>query len=202
MTLLDIITASLQMLERGTDAHTIENYRAQFTKYANDAVDEILRRIKQQRCDVVDVNNNSFKIVKDSDDAEDLRVLERECIRITKVTVTCEHGREIPVLYKQKPHGSGVFLISKPLHHDEEITECNVYYRFEPKEMIATTDTPELPKYMHSIIPYYVVAMARENSDASTQRTGNIYLQQFNEKLMAFEREARGETDSFTLLYY
>ena len=35
--------------------------------------------------------------------------------------------------------------------------DVNVYYRYMPREMSSPTDVPELPSYMHSAIPYYVV---------------------------------------------
>ena len=63
MTLNDIISTSLVMLERGTDAHTIDRYRAQFTKYANDAVEEIIKRVKQERKQVVALSNGTFSVL-------------------------------------------------------------------------------------------------------------------------------------------
>lgn len=185
MTLLDIISRTLSLMELGTDAHTIENYREQFTHYANEAVMEILRRIKQERCDTVELSEDlTFGIDQ----------LERECSRVVRVEAD---GKQLR--FWQKPHGSGVFYVS-PV--PDGVTTVDVYYRYIPKEMVNTYDVPEIPNYMHHIIPYYVQAMERCGGDPNTQATSNAHFQIFNQKLYAFEREARGEPSSFSLLNY
>lgn len=181
MTLNDIISTSLVMLERGTDAHTIDHYRAQFTKYANDAVEEIIQRIKQERKETVTLTDGAFSI----------NDLERECIRVTSITVNGQ-----PVFYQQDPEGSGLFVVAP------SATEAVVTYRFVPKAMSSSTDTPELPSYMHSVIPYYVVACQRCGGDPDTQGTASAHFSIFNNKVRNLERIHRGEPRSFQILNY
>ena len=156
MTLNDIISTSLVMLERGTDAHTIDHYRAQFTKYANDAVEEIIQRIKQERKerltkwhDAENPDNRKKGVLRD-DNTFSVDTLERGCLRVTAV---CADGK--PVFYQQDPDGSGEFTLAT------KADAVDVYYRFFPKPMSSSTDQPELPEHMHSVIPYYVVACQR-----------------------------------------
>lgn len=181
MTLNDIISTSLTMLERGTDAQTIDHYRAQFTKYANDAVMEILSRVKQQRKNTVTLVDGAFSV----DD------LDRDCIRVTSVLVD---GK--PVEYWQDAYGSGTFKV------DTDKAETVVSYRFIPKEMSSSTDVPELPAHMHRLIPYYVVACQRCGGDPATQGTASAHFSIFNNMVRALERETRGEPQSFRLLNY
>ena len=181
MTLNDIISASLVMLERGSDAHTIDHYRAQFTKYANDAVEEIINRVKQERKEIVTLENRGFSV----------NDLERSCLRVTSVRV---NGK--PVYYQQDPEGSGNFVVAT------SADEVEVYYRFYPKPMSSSTDQPELPEHMHSVIPYYVVACQRCGGDPYMQGTSSAHFSIFNEKVRNLERLHRGEPSSFKLLNY
>lgn len=197
MTLNDIISTSLTMLERGTDAQTIDHYRAQFTKYANDAVMEILSRVKQQRKEVLtkwaDTENadTRTKGVLNADNTFSVDTLTRDCIRVTSVLVD---GK--PVEYWQDAYGSGTFKV------DTDKAEAVVSYRFVPKEMSSSTDVPELPAHMHRLIPYYVVACQRCGGDPATQGTSSAHFSIFNNMVRALERETRGEPQSFRLLNY
>ena len=181
MTLNDIISTSLVMLERGTDAHTIDHYRAQFTKYANDAVEEIIKRVKQERKQVFVLSIGTFSV----------NDLERGCIRVTMV-----RANGSPVFYQQDPEGSGIFVVNT------DAEEVEVYYRFYPKPMSSSTDTPELPEHMHSVIPYYVVACTRCGGDPYTQGASSAHFSIFNNKVRDLERMHRGEPNSFKLLHY
>lgn len=183
MTLNDIISAALLMLERGTDAQTIENYRDQFTKYANDAVYEISLRFKQQKKETVPLIERSFSV---SD-------LSRDCLRVTEVLV---NGKKVD--YWQDPHGSGTFKVAA----NDEAEEAVVAYRYVPKEMTSPTDVPELPDYQHRLIPYYVVACQRCGGDPSTQDTASAHFALFNNKVSQLQRETRAEPRSYKLIHY
>lgn len=182
MTLNDIISSSLTMLERGADAQTIDHYRAQFTKYANDAVFELARRFKQQRRETVALMDGTFDVAQ----------LSRECLRVTQVLVD---GK--PVLYRQNPWGSGVFRVAA-----SGAEEAEVHYRFVPRDMESSTDVPELPAYMHRLIPYYVAACQRCGGDPDTQGTSSAHFALFNSMVSNLQRETRGEPQSFRLLHY
>jgi hypothetical protein len=197
MTLNDIISTSLVMLERGTDAHTIDHYRAQFTKYANDAVEEIIQRVKQERKETLSKWKNEEEPdtrksgVLNDDNTFHVNTLERSCLRVTAVFAD---GK--PVFYKQNPAGSGNFVV----HSDAD--EIEVYYRYFPKPMSSSTDQPELPEHMHSVIPYYVVACTRCGGDPYMQGASSAHFSIFNEKVYNLERMHRGEPSSFKLLFY
>ena len=51
MTLQELLTASLQQLDRGTDAQTLENWRDKLTRYLNDAVLDLSAMLKPRRPD-------------------------------------------------------------------------------------------------------------------------------------------------------
>jgi len=182
MTLNEIISASLGRLERGTDAQTIAFYRDEFANYANKAVKKIALKFHQNLKETVNL---------DGEHTFDLSQLTHEAFKIMDVRAA---GR--PVDFWQETMGSGRFTCAT------KETTVDVIYRFVPKRMSSSTDKPELPEYMHDIIPHYVVACARCGGDPSTQGTASADFQLFNQELSDLLAASRGEPRSYKLMNY
>ena len=182
MTLNEIIAAALGRLERGTDAQTIKNYRAEFTDYANKALKKIALKFKQTKKETV---------LLDEEHGFDVSDLTHGCYKIMEVRAK---GR--PVDFWQEPLGSGYFLC------ETKEESVDVIYRYVLKRLSSSTDVPELPEYMHDIIVHYVVACARCGGDPETQGTSSADFQLFNQELSELLRETRGEPRSYKLMNY
>lgn len=182
MTLNEIIAASLGRLGRGTDEQTIDFYRHTFTDYANRAIKKIALEFKQHRKEAVEL---------DEDGMFDVKSLARGCYAISEVRAA---GKSVD--FWQEPLGSGFFMC------DTKEPTVDVFYRFVPARVSASADVPELPEYMHDLIPLYVVACERCGGDPDTQGTASADFQLFNEGLRELLRETRGEPRSYKLLNY
>lgn len=182
MTLNEIIVSALRRLDRGTDRQTIGAYRSVFTNYANTAIKQIARQYKQCKKETVAL---------DSDNQFNVTSLSRGCFMIHSVLVD---GK--PVDFYQEPAGSGLFTVKT------DANSATVVYQFVPAGLSATTDIPELPPYMHDIIPYYIVACERAGGDPETQGTASVDFQLFNSQLQSILRETMGEPRSYKLMNY
>lgn len=182
MTLDEIIVSALRRLDRGVDTQTITDYRSLFTMYANKAVKLIAEEYKACRKESVTL---------DSDSSFDVTTLERECMKIVKIT-----DADGTLDWWQDPPGSGIVVV------DTKQPQVSVTYRFVPQELSSTVDVPELPSMFHDIIPYYIVACERAGGDPQTQSTASIDFQLFNQQLDLMCRSHLGERRAYELLNY
>lgn len=168
MTLNEIIAASLGMLDRGTDAQTIEFYSTKFTAYANSAIKRIAEAYRPERTDTVE-----------SDSGFDLSSLKRSCVVVKSVR---QNGRNVrwghAELDRMWCDASG---------------EVEVTYIFYPAPLVNATDRPELPEAVHRLIPEYVAAR-QLGSDPNAA----IHYQEFNAGLLRLPPSKRGEPYRFT----
>ncbi|MBS7356997.1 MAG: hypothetical protein KIG86_11295 [Eubacteriales bacterium] len=179
MTLNDIIYAALRQLERGTDAQTVDKFRRVFTDYANSGQRRLANRFKVTRLETVTLDDmGRFNV--DS--------LERSCVLIEKIT----DGNGAEMSWGEIV--TGLIEVTNGANAD-----VNVYYRYMPREMSSPTDVPELPSYMHSAIPYYVVGCQRCGSDADTQATAGAHFDLFNREVSDIYSQHYASKDAYTL---
>lgn len=148
MTLMEILSASLEQVGRTPDAQTIEAHRDRFTHLANDAVIDLAMACKLRRTDAANVENGTL----------DLSQLPYSCKKVISVK---KDGA--PVAFSR---GGG----------SEQITVAangavQVEYRCVPKPLSSDTDEPGIPESLHGLIVLYV--LTRElmvNDDAASRR--------------------------------
>jgi hypothetical protein len=185
MTLNEIITKSLAIMERSTDSESLSMYRAQMTVYANDAVRKIAERYKGAKTETLTLTNGTF----------DISALTRQPTKIISVI-----SGDKPVWFYQKTEGTGVFTCEGLPNGAATV---DVTYRFVPKMLIGNNDVPELPLYTHDIIPYYVVACERASAgDGDTQAAASVYFQLWNAGLANVKSAHMGEPGSYALINY
>ena len=176
MTLNEIIISALAQLDRGHDAKNVEIYRERFTRYANDAQDDLALSLGLTKTETRPASMGVF----------DLNMLSRRCLRIECV---CQRGHEVPF---RDGHAMGTLLL--PYDEPAEIT-----YRYLPRRLESLNDRSELPDYMHPLLVIYAVARERMGGDVSTQSGANIYLSMYN----ASKAKLRGyirNNDSFRIV--
>lgn len=181
MTLNDIIVAALRYLERGSNAQTIDKYRDAFTDYANAGIRRLAIRFKLTRSD---------EIVLDAKKRFNVNLLPRQCMVIEKITDadgTSLTWDEIT---------TGVIEVSSAAAPE---TTVEVFYRYIPKELSSSSDTPELPAYMHSAIPYFVVGCQRSGGDGDSQPTAAVYFELFQREVNNIQNSHYGAAKSYTL---
>lgn len=161
MTLNDIIYSALRQLERGTDAQTVDKYRDVFTDYANTALFEISEKIKPSYL---------AEVILDERGQLDLSTLPRTCIYIE--SITSESGSSMT--------WTEVFTGTIEVANGAGMT-VKVLYRYIPADLTSPTDEPQLPEYMHKVIPYYIVACHKQDTNTETQVD---YFYMFNRQLM------------------
>lgn len=183
MNLGEIISSALDILSRSHDANTIEEFRAQFTYSANNAMMQIARRFKQSRKETVALTNKTFSTSQ----------LARQCIRIDNV-----YDSDGVISFNQDIPGSGSFVC------DTTDSEVKVVYEFFPNDMLYLSDIPDVPAYTHNIIPLYIVACHRAGAgDGDTQVSASVYFSLFNARLRdLIHNSHRSEPNSYKLLNY
>lgn len=186
MTLNELIVSALERLERGTDNNTIDHYRAEFTDYANTAVELIARKYMPVKKETVELSLDS-----DGNRLLNLDSLSRDVIKIVDVRV---NGSSVG--FEQDADGSGEFII------DTTGDTAVVLYRFLPQKLSNPVDVPELPKHMHMYIKYYIVASARCGGDPYTQNTSSADFQMFNQFLYSLESVKLGQASAYVLKNY
>ena len=182
MNLDEIIVASLRRLDRGTDTQTIQTYRPLFTTYANQACREIAKEFKPCKKETMSL---------DVDKSFDITHLDRGCYKIVRIADSTGEKE-----FWQDPPGSGFVVV------DTKESDVSITYRYVPKEMASTIDEPELPEFLHEIIPHYIVACERAGGDPQTQSTASVDFQLFNEKLATMCRSHMGERRAYELHNY
>lgn len=224
MNLKEIIEATLIELDRGTEADTVAMYAPKFTMYANEAVNEITRRFKLVRVDPA-VTQGPGPDGLPWFDASDLERAVKRLVHVYKGAygTPTTPGDDPPIVIEE-----GSF--NKPLWFNQSIlgmpyicvrgkdiepgTPVWVEYRYVPEPMsvtsltptgtppVATPDEPELPAYLHELIPLYVRAREQCGQDPSTQGTSSAFFSLFNQKVYQLQRETMATPDSFKLIGY
>lgn len=149
MTLNDIIYSALRQLERGTDAQTVDKYRDVFTDYANAALFEIAERLKPSYISEVTLDDKGRL---------DLNTLPRTCVYIESVTDENDSEMSWSEIY------TGTIEVT-----NGENKTVNVLYRYIPVDLTSSSDEPQLPEYMHKVIPYYIVACHKQDTNTETE---------------------------------
>lgn len=232
MNLLDIIKATLIELDRGTADDTVAMYKEKFTAYANEAVNEIARRFKMTRLEGVQTVLGQDIPGLVCFNACDLDRPCKRIVHVYKgeYGTPPSPGDEPPIL-PTKEHMEHPLRFFQPIqgwaqsNGDEmfsliavEGIEAGdpilVEYRYVPHPMSVDSltptgtppapnpDIPELPEYMHSLIPLYVRAREQCGQDPSTQGTSNAYFSLFNQAVYNLQRETLATPESFQLKNY
>lgn len=160
MILQELLTATLQQLDRGTDAQTLESWRDKLTRYLNDALADLAGVLKPCRTEQSEIKNGKL----------DLLALERRCVKV----VSLKRGdMRLPFYY-----GVGTDKLHVPAVGDGPVTIC---YRYLPNSMRADTDEPDLPKCydVDGAIVLYAVGRERAAGDgtslAAARATFDLY---------------------------
>lgn len=149
MTLQELLTATLQQLDRGTDAQTLESWRDKLTRYLNDAVIDLVGVLKPRRTDESELKDGVL----------DMAALPRRCIKVVSLS---RNGQRLPFYY-----GIGTDKLHVPAVTDGPVSIC---YRYLPNAMHADTDEPDLPKRFDAdgAIILYAVGRERAAGDGSS----------------------------------
>lgn len=213
MNLLDIIKATLVELDRGTDDSTVAMYAKKFTMYANEAVEEIVRRFKTCVMDftqLMDTGYTWFDITSSN--------FSHEVKRIERILPAEYGGDGYPLTaYLEKPPLDFEQIVrGQPYIHVKgkglkEGDYVAVEYRYVPRPMKVESldyeaplepDKPDIPEYLHSLIPLYVRAREQCGQDPSTQGTSSAFFSLFNQKVYQLQRETMATPDSFKFIGY
>lgn len=226
MDLLEIIKATLIELDRGTADDTVAMYKEKFTMYANEAVNEIVRRFKLVNVDPIVTDSGSDPSGFAWFSTEDLNYPAKRIVRVLPATfgTPANPGDDPPIatttetLTKPLPFASQILGGPYISIFDKERVKPGdpvfVEYRRVPEPMSASSltptgtppvvnpDVPDIPEYLHPLIPLYVRAREQCGQDPSTQGTSNAYFSMFNQAVYNLQRETLGTPNSFALWNY
>ena len=214
MNLREIIEATLIELDRGTEADTVAMYARKFTMYANEAVEEIARRFKVCTLNftVLDEPPVGFDISSSDFDHACKRI-----VRVLQATATDNNGIiSFTTHFDKRPYEFSQIIHGTPYIHvwgnDAKAGDViAVEYRYVPNPMTVESlnntspnepDSPDLPPYLHSLIPLYVRAREQCGQDPSLQGTSSAYFSLFNQKVYQLQRETLATPDSFQFKNY
>lgn len=175
MTLNEILVAALAQLDRGSDAQTLDVWRDKLTRFANDAVLDLVGVLKPKRTDNLTITNGLITPAS----------LPHKCLKIVGVTID---GK-----------ASGFIQDVNGVRVDQDSGTAKVTYVYAPRLLSSPSDEPELPDYAHGLIVTYVVARERASGDASTQRGASVYFEIYNAGKAAL-RSNQGEQDSYRII--
>ena len=216
MNLKEIIEATLIELDRGTEESTIDMYAKKFTVFANEAVDEIARRFKVCISEPTQLQGDPYPgfDMTSSD-------VSHACKRIVKVMPATRVSLgglsfRFDVDFTARPYDFKQFVHGQPyIHVIDRHAKAGDYvmveYLYVPTPMSAdslnalapdTIDSPDLPEYLHALIPLYVRAREQCGQDPTTQGTSSAYFGLFNQKVYQLQRETMATPDSFKFIGY
>jgi hypothetical protein len=222
MNLREIIEATLIELDRGTADDTVAMYSKKFTMYANEAVNEIARRFKLVNVDPIVTDSvpdpSGFAYFS----AEDVNCPPKRIVRVLPAAfgTPANPGDDPPIvtttetLTKPLPFASQILGGPYISIFDKERVKPGdpvfVEYRRVPTPMLEESlrdpylfpDSPDIPEYLHPLIPLYVRAREQCGQDPSTQGTSNAYFSLFNQAVYNLQRETLGTPNSFALWNY
>lgn len=216
MDLKEIIEATLIELDRGTEADTVAMYAEKFTRFANEAVNEIARRFKVCTTDVTQLQGDKYPgfDISSSDFSHACKRI--TCVRPAIVTDLGGGSFSVNVPLDKKPYDFKQFVHGQPYIHvlckDAKAGDyVSVEYLYVPNPMSASSlnnvsplgpDVPDLPLHLHELIPLYVRAREQCGQDPSTQGASSMFFQLFNQKVYQLQRETLATPDSFKLIGY
>lgn len=191
MNLNAILEDTGAILNLGIDVASSSIYFTKFRLFANDAVRIISKRFKQNRKEVVDL---------DEENCFELSALNRTVLKIELIKTNDDR---FPLHWEQVDgRGTGVVRVYFPKHLDPVPKQVSVVYTFEPRKMVTGSDEPEIPEFAHYLIPFYIAAQHRFSQDGDVAGMGNYQMQFFNQGLQELEREQYGERRTYKLKGY
>ena len=219
MNLREIIEATLIELDRGTEADTVAMYAKKFTMYANEAVEEIARRFKVCTLNFTELSSFNSDSVGFDISTGDFDHAPKRITRIMQDTATVDPGTgnvSHDVHFDKRPYDFKQFVHGAPYIHvwgnDAKAGDViAVEYLYVPVPMTVESldnqapnepDSPDLPTYLHSLIPLYVRAREQCGQDPSLQGTSSAYFSLFNQKVYQLQRETLATPDSFMFKNY
>lgn len=178
MTLKEMLTGSLQQLDRNTDSQTMELWRDKLTQYLNDAMIDLAGTLRPFRTDELPVTDTRLYTT----------ALPRTC---TKVLAIERDGKRLGFYY-----GSEAGQLCVPGIPDGNV---RVTYRCLPKKLETDTDVPELPEWSHGALISYVVGRERASGDNVSVSAARACFELYNGAKRSM-RKNLGEIDAYTLV--
>ncbi len=178
MTLTQILSEALVQLNLETDAQNAKAYKKKHTLYANEGAQDLALYLKLRRTDQLTLTSGAL----------DLSALPRQCIRVLSVA---RGGTEYEFYY-----GAASGTIQVPYLTDGAV---DVTYRYAPNDMTSDSDEPDIPKYLHKLLPTYIAGREHTTDDPTQQSRAKAYFELYE----AGRRRARtnaGETDAFRIV--
>ena len=173
MTLIEIITQALTVLNRSTDAQSMEDWKGKLTIFANDGTKDLANELQLTMTDTVTVEDRQIALNK----------LTHSCVKVVSVS---QNGTELTfVLAPDSAH------VSVPA-----TGEVQVKYRYIPNAMADDIDTPGIPEHLHHLLVPYVVFREHMTADPTMQRRADIFFEMYDRG----KREAKhtnGEYDTY-----
>ncbi|MBQ5986513.1 MAG: hypothetical protein IJL59_04560 [Clostridia bacterium] len=155
MTLLELIHAALDELERAHDDETVVFWRERLTAYANEAISDLFTTFRPWRRESLTPQNG---VLHTGD-------LSLPC---SKVLGLESKGLRIPFHY-----GADTTELIVPGWQGGALT---VVYRYAPSVLIEDTDRSTLPAVCDPLIVLYMVARDRAHGDAAAQNGARLRL--------------------------
>lgn len=148
MTLQELIVAALEELNRPTDTAETAARKAQFTRFANEALIDITSCYRLWRRDEVSV----------AEDRVDCSGLPQTMV---KALALKRDGVRIPFYY-----GADANTL-----HTKGIADgaAELTYRYMPAPLEELTDVPDIPEFLHPLIVTFIVARERIQLDSVAQ---------------------------------
>lgn len=147
MTLEQIITSALKETGDSTDAQTTDAFYDKYRDYANDAMLDIARHIRQSRSENVPVANGVILI---SD-------LSKGVCKVSSVTVAgTSYGFSFAT-----PGKINIGTVSGT---------ATVVYEYAPTNMQDGIESPDVPEHFHALIPIYMAYRVNLAKDPTYQR--------------------------------
>ncbi len=178
MTLKEMLTGSLQQLDRNTDSQTMELWRDKLTQYLNDAMIDLAGTIRPFRTDSLPVANTRV----------DTTTLPRACTKVLSIT---QDGKRLAFYY-----GTEAGCICIPGVPDGSVF---ITYRYLPKALETNTDIPELPEWCHGALISYVVGRERASGDNVSVSAARACFEIYNGAKRAMQKNL-GEMDAYALI--
>ena len=155
MTLLQLMYAALDELERPHDTETVALWRERLTAYANEAVSDLYTTFRPWRRETLTPRHGVLT----------LSGLSRTCSKVLGIE---SGGMRIPFHY-----GTGTDELIVPGWDSEPLT---VVYRYAPTVLQNDDDSTDLPAACDPLIVLYMVARDRAHGDASAQNGSRLRL--------------------------
>ena len=155
MTLIELILAALDELERPHDADTIALWRERLTAYANEAVSDLFAAFRPWRRETLTPVNGVLHLCE----------LSLPCGKVLGLE---DGGMRIPFHY-----GTDADELIVPGWGEKPLT---VVYRYAPGVLKNDADTTTLPSVCDPLIVLYMVARDRAHGDLAAQNGSRLRL--------------------------